>query len=157
MPCWYFYDSLLFLRSTLTCPSYRLGDVFSYVLNEEFEETHTALKDAIGLHRILQRVPPNGGFMYPKYLTPLQNIKWVGTSTEAKFVEAKVRSVESLLVKYMEWVQVSGKTLESTIVLMQQFLTHFNLPCRDLSSIATEMVEHWLPDVYGGQSSGGLF
>ena len=84
MPCWYFYDSLLYLRTKIQCNSYRLADVYKHVVGEDFNETHMALNDAKGLWEILKRIPPDSLFMYPKYLTPLQNIKWVGSACETR-------------------------------------------------------------------------
>lgn len=146
LPCWYFYDSLLFLRSKIQCLSYRLPDVYYQVVGREFVETHTALKDAIGLKEILDVVQPMGLYMYPKYLTPLQNIKWVGLACEEAFVKNNIRSVEDLLLKYMQWVQLDG----CVVTLMKQFLSQFRLPCHDLTPIAKEIVEHWLPKTHGG-------
>lgn len=146
MPCWYFYDSLLFLRSQLQCMSYRLPDVYRTVTGKVFEETHTALKDAIGLKEILDIVPPTGLYMYPKYLTPIQNIKWVGMACEEAFVNAGIRSVEDLILKYMQWVQLDG----CVVTLVKQFLSRFNLPCHDLTPIASEIVNNWLPKTHGG-------
>ena len=68
--------------------SYRLPDVYKHVTGRDFEETHTALKDAIGLKEILDILPPEGLYMYPKYLTPLQNIKWVGAACEEAFFKS---------------------------------------------------------------------
>lgn len=146
LPCWYFYDSLLFLRSKIQCISYRLPDIYFHVLGKKFEETHTALKDAIGLKEILDVVPPTGLYMYPKYLTPLQNIKWVGLACEESFVHNSVRSVEDLVLKYKQWIQLDG----CVITLMKQFLAQFHLPCHDLTPIAKEIVENWLPKTHGG-------
>lgn len=146
MPCWYFYDSLLFLRSKIQCISYRLPDVYFQVVGRTFEETHTALKDAIGLKEILDIVPPSGLYMYPKYLTPLQNIKWVGLACEEAFIRNRIRSVEDLILKYMQWVQLDG----CVVTLMKQFLSQFNLPCHDLTPIANEIIQHWLPVTHGG-------
>lgn len=146
MPCWYFYDSLLFLRSQLTCISYRLPDVYLSVTGKIFNSTHTALKDAIGLKEILDHVPPTGLYMYPKFLVPLQNVKWVGAACEEAFVNAGVRSVEDLILKYKQWVQIDG----SVVTLMKQFLSQFQLPCHDLTPIAQELVENWLPRTHGG-------
>ena len=153
MPCWYFYDSLLFLRSKIQCMSYRLPDVYKHVTGRDFEETHTALKDAIGLKEILDILPPEGLYMYPKYLTPLQNIKWVGTACEEAFLKSRIRSVEDLLLKYMQWVQLDG----CVVTLMKQFLSQFHLPCHDLTPIATEIVQHWLPATHGGHRYKTLF
>ena len=146
LPCWYFYDSLLFLRSKIQCISYRLPDVYQQVVGKEFKETHTALKDALGLKEILDILPPTGLYMYPKYLTPLQNIKWVGLACEEAFIHNRVRSVEDLVLKYMHWVQLDGCVL----TLMKQFLAQFHLPCHDLTPIATEIIQHWLPKTHGG-------
>lgn len=153
MPCWYFYDSLLFLRSKVQCLSYRLPDVYQHVTGKVFRPTHTALKDALGLKEILDLVPVVGLYMYPKYLTPLQNIKWVGTACEEALLKAGVRSVEDLLLKYMQWVQLDG----CVITLMKQFLSQMHLPCHDLTPIATEIVHHWLPVTHGGYASNCLF
>lgn len=147
MPCWYWYDSLLFLRSQLQCMSYRLPDVYETVTGKVFEQTHTALKDAIGLKEILDLVQPTGLYMYPKYLTPLQNVKWVGAACEEAFVQGGVRSVEDLILKYQQWIQLDG----CTVTLVKQFLSRFNLPCHDLTPIATEIVENWLPRTHGGK------
>lgn len=146
LPYWYFYDSLLFLRANIQCISYRLPDVYHHVVGKEFEETHTALKDAIGLKEILEILPPSGLYMYPKYLTPLQNIKWVGLACEEAFINNRVRSVEDLVLRYMHWVQMDGCVL----TLMKQFLAHFRLPCHDLTPIATEIIQNWLPKTHGG-------
>lgn len=153
MPCWYFYDSLLYLRTKIQCNSYRLADVYKHVVGEDFDETHMALNDAKGLWEVLKRIPPDSLFMYPKYLTPLQNIKWVGSACETRFIERGVRSIEDLMLKYMQWVQVNGHT----VTLMKQFLTQFNLPCHDLTPISQEIVDHWLPMTHGGCSHGHLF
>lgn len=147
LPSWYFYDSLLFLRSQIQCISYRLPDVYQQVLGREFEETHTALKDALGLKEILDVIQPHGLYMYPKYLTPLQNIKWVGLACEDAFIQARVRSVEDLILQYMQWVQLDGCVL----TLMKQFLSRFELPCHDLNPIAQELIQNWLPKTHGGQ------
>ena len=146
LPVWYFYDSLLFLRSQLQCVSYRLPDVYETVTGKVFQQTHTALKDAIGLKEILDVIPPRGLYMYPKYLTPLQNLKWVGAACEEAFVRAGVRSVEDLVLKYKQWLQLDGCTL----TLVKTFLSRFNLPCHDLTPIAKEIIENWLPWTYGG-------
>jgi hypothetical protein len=153
MPCWYFYDSLLFLRSAVQSLSYRLPDLYAQITGKVFRQTHTALKDALGLKEILDLVPIHGLYMYPKYLTPLQNIKWAGIACEEAFVKAGVRSVEHLLLKYMQWVQMEG----CEITLMKQFLSNMCLPCQDLTPIATELVQHWLPVTHGGLSSNCLF
>ena len=153
MPCWYFYDSLLLLRCKVQCLSYRLPDLYQHVTGKPFRATHTALKDALGLKEILDVVPPLGLYMYPKYLTPLQNIKWVGTACEEAFIKSGVRSVEDLMLKYMQWVQLDG----CVITLMKQFLSQMHLPCHDLTPIATELVHHWLPVSHGGYSSHCLF
>lgn len=146
-PGWRFYDSLLFLRSQIQCLSYRLADVYETVTGKVFNSTHTALLDAIGLKEILEIVPPNGLYTYPKYLTPLQNIKWVGAACEQALVTTGgVRSVEALILRYQEWVQLAG----CTVTLVKQFLSQFNLPCADLSPIATEIVQNWLPATHGG-------
>jgi len=149
LPCWYFYDSLLFLRSQLTCISYRLPDVYLTVTGKVFNSTHTALKDAIGLKEILDQVPPTGLYMYPKYLTPLQNVKWVGSACEEAFVRAGVRSVEDLILKFKQWVQLDG----CVVTLVKQFLSQFHLPCHDLTPIANEIVENWLPWTHGGKKN----
>ena len=153
MPNWYFYDSLLFLRSKVQSLSYRLPDLYQQITGKPFRETHTALKDALGLKEILDRVPIHGLYMYPKYLTPLQNIKWVGTACEEALVKAGVRSVEDLVLKYMQWVQLDG----CVVTLMKQFLSMLNLPCHDLTPIASEIVNHWLPVTHGGLSTHCLF
>lgn len=143
---WRFYDSLLFLRSQIQCMSYRLQDVYQTVTGNVFNATHTALKDAQGLKEILDIVQPVGLFTYPKYLTPLQNCKWIGAACENALVTAGVRSVEDLVLRYQQWVQLDGCTL----TLMMQFLSQFNLPCHDLRPIAAEIVENWLPKSHGG-------
>ena len=143
---WKFYDSLLFLRSAIPCMSYRLADVYQTVTGKKFEQTHTALKDAIGLKEILEIVPPHGLYTYPKYLTPLQNVKWIGAACENALVTAGVRSVEGLILRYQEWTNLDG----CTVTLMKQFLSQFNLPCADLTPIATEIVQNWLPKSHGG-------
>jgi DNA polymerase III epsilon subunit-like protein len=143
---WKFYDSLLFLRSQIQCMSYRLADVYETVTSKVLQQAHTALLDAIGLKEILDLVPPHGLYTYPKYLTPLQNIKWVGAACENALVTAGVRSVEDLILKYTQWVQLDG----CTITLMKQFLSQFRLPCVDLAPIAAEIVKVWLPATHGG-------
>lgn len=144
---WRFYDSLLFLRSQIQCMSYRLADVYETVTGKVFNSTHTALLDAQGLKEILDLVPPVGLYTYPKYLTPLQNIKWVGAACEQALVTAGgVRSVEDLILKYTQWINLDG----CTITLMKQFLSSYNLPCADLTPIATEIVQNWLPATHGG-------
>ena len=153
MPCWYFYDSLLFLRTAVQSLSYRLPDLYQQITGKPFKTTHTALKDALGLKELLDIVPVHGLYMYPKYLSPIQNIKWVGTACEEAFVKAGVRSVEDLVLKYMQWVQLDG----CEITLMKQFLSQLNLPCHDLTPIAKEIVDHWLPVTHGGLSSNCLF
>lgn len=149
MPMWYYYDSLLFLRSQLQCLSYRLPDVYQTVTGNVFEQTHTALKDAQGLKEILDIVPPTGLYMYPKYLTPLQNIKWIGAACEEAFVNAGVRSVEDLILRYKHWLRLDG----CTVTLVKQFLSAFHLPCHDLTPIAQEIVQNWLPKTHGGNKS----
>lgn len=153
MPCWYFFDSLLFLRSKLQLSSYRLGDIYEYVVGAGFKETHLAIDDARSLWKILQKIPPDGLYMYPKYLTPLQNVRWVGSACELCLVNRSVRSVEDLILKYMQWVQVRG----DTVTLVKQFLTQFNLPCHDLTPISKEIVDHWLPVTFGGKSRRSVF
>ena len=148
MPCWYFFDSLLFLRTKIQCTSYRLGDVYNQVVGKGFRDSHVALDDARALWQILQKFRPDSLYMYPKYLTPLQNIRWVGSACEQRLVEQNVRSVEDLVLKYMQWVQVSGHT----VTLVKQFLMQFNLPCHDLTPISKEIVDHWLPTTFGGLS-----
>lgn len=148
MPPWYFYDSLLFLRSKITLPSYRLADVYLHVMKVPFIETHTALADAVGLWHILQKIPPKDLFMYPRYVTPLQNIRWVGASCENEFVKSGIRSVEQLILHFVQRIHVPGNTVQT----MKQFLLAFNLPVQDLTAIATELVNHWLPVVHGGKS-----
>ena len=143
---WRFYDSLLFLRSQIQCMSYRLADVYQTVTGKVFNSTHTALKDAIGLKEILDIVPPHGLYTYPKYLVPLQSVKWVGAACENALVTAGVRSVEDLILKYTQWINLDG----CTITLMKQFLSSYNLPCADLTPIATEIVQNWLPATHGG-------
>ena len=143
---WKFYDSLLFLRSQIQCLSYRLADVYQTVTGKVFNSTHTALLDAQGLKEILDLVPPHGLYTYPKYLTPLQNIKWVGAACENALVTAGVRSVEGLILRYQEWTNLDG----CTVTLVKQFLSSYNLPCADLSPIATEIVQNWLPKSHGG-------
>jgi len=144
---WRFYDSLLFLRSAIPCMSYRLADVYQTVTGKKFQQTHTALFDAQGLKEILTIIPPQGLYTYPKYLTPLQNIKWVGAACEQALVNAGgVRSVEDLILKYTQWINLDG----CTITLMKQFLSSYNLPCADLTPIATEIVQNWLPKSHGG-------
>lgn len=141
-----FYDSLLFLRSKIQCMSYRLQDVYQTVTGKKFQQTHTALKDAQGLKEILDIVPPQGLYTYPKFLTPLQNIKWLGAACENALVQNGVRSVEALILRYQEWINLDG----CTITLMKQFLSQFNLPCADLTPIAAEIVQNWLPKSHGG-------
>ena len=143
---WKFFDSLLFLRSQLSCLSYRLADVYETVTGKKFQQTHTALKDAQGLKEILDILPPQGLYMYTKYLTPLQNVKWIGAACEEALVTAGVRSMEALILRYQEWVQLDG----CVVTLMKQFLSQFNLPCHDLSPIAAEIVQNWLPKSHGG-------
>ena len=143
---WKFYDSLLFLRSQIQCMSYRLADVYETVTGKKFQQSHTALLDAQGLKEILDLVPPVGLYTYPKYLTPLQNVKWIGGACEQALVTAGVRSVEALILRYQEWVQLDG----CTITLMKQFISRFNLPCADLTPIATEIVQNWRPKSHGG-------
>ena len=143
---WKFYDSLLFLRSQIQCMSYRLADVYESVTGKKFQQTHTALKDAQGLKEILEIIPPQGLYTYPKYLTPLQNVKWIGGACENALVSAGVRSVEALILRYQEWINLDG----CTITLMKQFLSSYNLPCADLTPIATELVQNWLPVTHGG-------
>ena len=143
---WRFYDSLLFLRSQIQCMSYRLQDVYQSVTGKVFNSTHTALKDAIGLKEILDIVPPNGLYTYPKYLVPLQNVKWIGGACENALVNSGVRSVEALILRYQEWINLDG----CTVTLMKQFLSSYNLPCADLTPIATEIVRNWLPVTHGG-------
>lgn len=143
---WKFFDSLLFLRSQIQCMSYRLADVYETVTGKVFNSTHTALKDAIGLKEILDIVPPNGLYTYPKYLVPLQNVKWIGGACENALVNSGVRSVEDLILKYKQWINLDG----CTVTLMKQFLSSYNLPCHDLTPIAQELVENWLPKTHGG-------
>jgi len=146
LPCWYFYDSLLFLRSKIQCISYRLPDVYQTITGKVFNSTHTALLDAQGLKEILEIVQPAGLYMYPKYLTPLQNIKWIGAACEEALVNAGVRSVEELILRYKQWVILDA----CVTTLMMQFLSQFSLPAHDLSPIATELVTNWLPKTHGG-------
>lgn len=153
LPAWYFYDSLLFLRSNLTLPSYRLADVYLHVMKKPFKETHNALPDALGLREILQKIPPKGLYMYPRYVTPLQNVRWVGAACEHEFVNSGIRSVEQLIMHFVQRVQVAG----DSVSLMKQFLTAFNLPVQDLSAISTEIVQNWLPTIYGGKSYKSYF
>ena len=148
MPNWFFYDSLLFLRSKMTLPSYRLPDIYHHVLGQPFNETHTALADAVGLWQILQKVPPQGLYMYPRYVTPLQNIRWVGTSCEQTFISSGVRSVEQLILLFVQRVPTSGDAVEQ----MCSFLRAFQLPVQDLRAISKELVDNWLPVVHGGRS-----
>lgn len=143
---WRFYDSLLFLRSQIQCLSYRLADVYETTTGKKFQQTHTALLDAIGLKEILDIVPPVGLYTYPKYLTPLQCCKWIGAACEEALVTAGVRSMEDLILKYTQWINLDG----CTVTLVKQFLSQFNLPCHDLSPIATELVQNWLPATHGG-------
>ena len=153
LPCWYFYDTLIFLRTKIQCNSYRLVDIYKHVTGKDFNEIHMALHDAKALWEILQILPPDTLFMYPKYLTPLQNIKWVGSACEKRFIGRGVRSIEDLMLNYMQWVQVNGHT----VTLMMQFLTQFNLPCHDLEPITKEIVEQWLPNTHGGSAHSRLF
>ena len=146
IPQWYFYDSLIFFRTKIQCKSYKLVDLYQHVLGHPLKETHMALEDAKGLFEIIKKIPPDSLYMYPKYITPLQNIKWVGTACEKCFVHRGIRSVEQLVLNYMQWVQIDGDTIE----LMKQFLLQYNLPCNDLTAIATEIVNNWLPLTYGG-------
>ena len=136
---------LLFLRSQIQCMSYRLQDVYQRVTGKKFQQTHTALKDAQGLKEILEIVPPRGLYTYPKYLDPLQNVKWIGGACENALVNSGVRSVEALILRYQEWINLDG----CTITLMKQFLSSYNLPCADLTPIATEIVQNWLPETTG--------
>lgn len=146
IPHWYFYDSLIFFRTKIQCKSYKLVDLYEQIIGKKFQETHTALEDAKGLWEIIKQIPPDSLYMYPKYLTPLQNIKWVGTACEKCFIRNGVRSVENLVLNYMQWVQIDSDPIE----LMKQFLLQYNLPCNDLTAIATEIVKNWLPVTYGG-------
>ena len=152
LPRWYFYDSLLFVRSKLTLSSYRLADVYQHVMLKPFHETHTALSDAIGLSQILQKLPPSGLYMYPRYVTPLQNVRWIGAACEHELVVSGIRSVEQLLLHFVQQVQTHGNTVD----LMKTFLSAFNLPVHDLSAISTELVNNWLSTIYGGGKSEKL-
>lgn len=148
MPHWYFFDTLLYLRSSVQSPSYKLPDIYKHILKRDFVETHTALKDAMGLWDIIRMLPPSTGYMYPKYLTSLQNVKWLGASCEKCLVERGIRCVEHLIINFMMWIQVDTCKIAS----MKQFLIQFNMPVHDLTPIATELVDNWLPKTYGGLS-----
>ena len=150
MPCWYFFDSLLFLRTKLSLPSYKLADVYEHVTGKPFMETHTALADAIGLWHIMQVLPPEGMYMYPKYITPLQNIRGVGAASEYALIMSGIRSVEHLVMLYTHTVQVVG----DIGMLATHFLRQFNLPVDDLTPIAKELAA-WIPREYGGISTKG--
>ncbi len=145
MPCWYFFDSLLFLRTKIALPSYKLADVYEHVTGKKFMETHTALADAIGLWHIMRMIPPQGTYMYPKYITPLQNIRGVGSGCEHALVLTGIRSVEHLVMQYTHTVQVTG----DVTTLATQFLRQFNLPLKDLSVVAKDLLK-WIPKEYGG-------
>ena len=145
MPCWYFFDSLLFLRTKITLPSYKLADVYEHVMGKKFMETHTALADAIGLWHIMQRVPPSSMFMYPKYITPLQNVRGIGAACEHALVRQGIRSVEQLVLQYTHTVQLSG----NPTALLVRFLSRFNLPVKDTQIIAKDLVQR-IPKEHGG-------
>lgn len=145
MPCWYFFDSLLFLRTKLSLPSYKLADVYEHVTGKSFMETHTALADAIGLWHILQVIPPQNTYMYPKYITPLQNIRGIGAACEHVLFMAGIRSVEHLAMQYTHTMQVQ----EDVTTLVMHFLKQFNLPVKDISIIAKDLLR-WIPKEYGG-------
>ena len=91
--------------------------------------------------------------MYPKYLTPLQNIKWVGTACEEALCESRGSICGGFVLKYMQWVQMDG----CVVTLMKQYLSNLHLPCHDLTPIATEIVNHWLPVTSMGLSTHCLF
>lgn len=150
MPCWYFFDSLLFLRTQLALPSYKLADVYEHVMGKPFMETHTALADAIGLWHIMQVLPPQGMYMYPKHITPLQNIRGVGAACERAFIMAGIRSVEHLAMQYTHNIQVEG----DISTLLAHFLRQFKLPVEDLAPIV-EHFAYWIPREYGGGSTKG--
>jgi len=150
LPHWYFFDTLIYFRTKIQTQSYRLPDLYFYLTGKTYRGAHTALADALALRELLDFVKPapGDGFMYPRHLTPLQNIKYVGSSIERALVQNGVRCVEHLVLKYMLWVQMDG----CSRTLMRQFLTRFNLPVHDLTPIASELVENWLPRHYGGLS-----
>ena len=158
MPSWRFFDSLLFMRANIKQMSYKLGDLYENFYGEPIENQHYALADAVALKLVMNHVMATFEitkfhFAYPKYLTPLQNIRWLGCACEEKLEESGIYSVEDLLLRYITWVQTTG----CVTTLLKQFLGQYDLPLNNMDNIAREMAEQWIPASYGGLSYSSLF
>ena len=96
----FFFDSLIFCRLKLQKqPSYTLSDIYFYLFQKRIENQHYAISDTLALRDVILKLNVSylEGPIYPAFTTSLQNIKWLGPSSEKLMFLSNIRSVESLV------------------------------------------------------------
>lgn len=96
----FFFDSLIFCRLKLQKqPSYTLSDIYFYLFQKKIINQHYAISDTLALRDVMLKlnIMYLEGPIYPAFTTSLQNIKWLGPSSEKLMFLSNIRSVESLV------------------------------------------------------------
>ena len=124
---WYFFDSLIYCRKVIVKQaSYTLNDIHKCIFNQEIQNHHFAMSDALALKNILISLDLNilEGTIYPSYHTSLQAIKWLGPSSERILFTFNVRSVEMLVQQIL--LQYCDRQLNHLHIPVSY--THLTLP-----------------------------
>ena len=150
---WYFFDTLIYCRKLiLKQPSYTLNDIHRFIFNNDIENHHFAIADAIALKNILLSLDINNleGPIYPSYHTSLQAIKWLGPSSERILFCNNVRSVEMLVNQIL--LQYCDNQINHYHVPLQQYLENFfveryNIKKGNAISISNSLMQKWIQGI----------
>ena len=151
---WYFLDTLLLARSVMPKQnSYCLEDIYQTVFNSNIKNVHSALADAVALHEIVETFPQHafvGSTIYPAHSSPLQNVKWLGASSENILFSRNVRSIESLLSNIRDHYSSYSLSIDcsfnamSLVSFIETHLIQLGLPNVNARSIAESLKNRWV-------------
>jgi len=103
---WYFFDTLPWFRSVYKhFSSYSLNNIYKSLFGVPISNRHSARSDTLALSRALQHsvggsATLNGfltGVLYTAYVTPLQRVRFIGSTVERKLIGCGVQCVEDLM------------------------------------------------------------
>ena len=152
---WYFFDSLIYTRRMIPKQqSYTLGDLHRTLFNEDIDNAHSALPDAIALRNVLLGIGQNTmtncltGPIYPSYLTSLQAVKWLGPSCEALLFEKNIRSLEQFVTEILSLYALNNHQMQSMPI--RQFIIsiitlRWGVKEGNATSITDSLISKWLP------------
>ena len=125
---WMFFDSLLYMRTTVRSKKYSL----EYLCSKPMQ--HRALEDCVDLAELLRgRILV--GPIYPPYVTALRRCRWLGAASEKKLMRHGIRSLENLVCF------VCNAKISAYVALVG----NFGFSPATANPIAAELETKWLP------------